>query len=159
MGDNNAEKIKMLQQKLLERTHEFNKLDRTYTSQKVSQSPSSPCISRWTTTLLTQACVPQRVLENAQRDRDIALADLNRVNAKTKKLEALCKELQKQNKAVIEESKLATEQEQVRTRAASYPPKRRIDAKSMQGFTALLRSTWKQICPCHVFETRQRHPS
>jgi hypothetical protein len=36
------------------------------------------------------------------------------VNTKTKKLEALCKELQKQNKAVIEESKLATEQEQVR---------------------------------------------
>jgi hypothetical protein len=36
MGDNSAEKIKMLQQKLLEKTHEFNKLDRTHNSQKVS---------------------------------------------------------------------------------------------------------------------------
>ncbi len=45
MGDNNTEKIKMLQQKLLEKTHEYNKLDRTYTTQKVSQFPLALCFS------------------------------------------------------------------------------------------------------------------
>lgn len=53
----------------------------------------------------------QRSLEAAQRDKENVSAELSRTNAVKKKLENLCKELQKQNKTVLDQSKQVSEEE------------------------------------------------
>ncbi len=61
----------------------------------------------------------QRSLETAQRDKENVTNELSRTNAVKKKLETLCKELQKQNKTVLDQSKQTTEEEQQKRKELS----------------------------------------
>jgi hypothetical protein len=61
----------------------------------------------------------QRSLEIAQRDKENVTNELSRTNAVKKKLETLCKELQKQNKTVLDQSKQTTEEEQQKRKELS----------------------------------------
>uniref|UniRef100_A0A7S4MZK8 Uncharacterized protein n=1 Tax=Guillardia theta TaxID=55529 RepID=A0A7S4MZK8_GUITH len=88
MSDGN-EKVKLLQQKYLDKLQECNRMERTNGNL-------------------------QRSLEKAQSERDAAKAELSKVNSVKQKLEVLCKELQKQNKDILERSKLISEEEQKR---------------------------------------------
>uniref|UniRef100_A0A7S0N6Y8 Alpha-taxilin n=1 Tax=Pyramimonas obovata TaxID=1411642 RepID=A0A7S0N6Y8_9CHLO len=61
----------------------------------------------------------QRTGDLASEKRDKALAELHRVNTVKEKLEALCRELQKQNKLIHEESKRAAQEDQEKRKELS----------------------------------------
>lgn len=83
------EKIEQLQSKLLAMIGENKKMEREH-------------------------IVSSRKLEKSSKEKDLALQEVTKLSAVKGKLETLCRELQKQNKAVMDDSKRVAEEEQAK---------------------------------------------
>jgi len=61
-----------------------------------------------------QGIVQTRKLEKSTKERELALGEVTKLSAVKGKLETLCRELQKQNKAVLDDSRRVAEEEQAK---------------------------------------------